>query len=163
KLAGGARFAGIYSPPVDAIRRAGSRIAPIPCPAPAVTGLTRIWAVSSMLDTTAYRRHWRRLAAAASGASAEHDPRGCDGTRRARRPDHADAGLMEGDARGFRVALVAGELLNGTTGVDVLATLLQEDWGAIQLPAADYPGAVAGPLLEQVAEQTDEFARHGYR
>lgn len=70
---------------------------------------------------------------------------------------------MEGDARGFRVALVAGALLNGQTGVDVLAVLQQEDWGAIQLPAAEYPDAVAGPLLEQVAEQAEEFARHGYR
>jgi hypothetical protein len=70
---------------------------------------------------------------------------------------------MEGDARGFRVALVAGELLNGETGVDVLAVLQQEDWGAIQLPASEYPDHVARPLLEQVAEQAEEFARHGYR
>jgi hypothetical protein len=41
--------------------------------------------------------------------------------------------------------------------------LQQEDWGAIQLPAADYPDDVAGPLLEQVAEQSEEFFRHGYR
>ena len=32
----------------------------------------------------------------------------------------------------------------------------------IQLPAADYPDEVAGPLLEQVAEQAEEFARNGY-
>ena len=70
---------------------------------------------------------------------------------------------MEGDARGFRVALVAGELINPAGGaVDALAVLEQEDWGAIQLPAADYPDEVAGPLLEQAAEQAEEFARHGY-
>jgi hypothetical protein len=70
---------------------------------------------------------------------------------------------VEGDARGFRVALVAGELLNPAAGgVDALAVLEQEDWGAIQLPAADYPDEVAGPLLEQAAEQAEEFARHGY-
>ena len=70
---------------------------------------------------------------------------------------------MHGDARGFRVALVQGELLNpGAGGVDALAVLEQTDWGAIQLPAADYPDEVAGPLLEQVAEQAEEFARHGY-
>jgi hypothetical protein len=70
---------------------------------------------------------------------------------------------MEGDARGFRVALVAGELINPPDGaVDALAVLEQEDWGAIQLPAADYPDAVAAPLLEQAAEQAEEFARHGY-
>ena len=71
---------------------------------------------------------------------------------------------MDADARCFRVALVAGELLNPAAGdVDALAVLEQEDWGAIQLPAADYPDEVAGPLLEQVAEQAEEFARHGYR
>lgn len=70
---------------------------------------------------------------------------------------------MEGDARGHRVALVAGELINpGAGAVDALAVLEQEDWGAIQLPAADYPEEVAGPLLEQAAEQAEEFARHGY-
>jgi hypothetical protein len=71
---------------------------------------------------------------------------------------------VEGDLRGFRVALVASELLNPPAGgLDALAVLEQEDWGAIQLPAADYPDAVAGPLLAQVAEQTEEFVRHGYR
>jgi hypothetical protein len=70
---------------------------------------------------------------------------------------------VEGDKRGFRVALVAGELLNPTDGqVDALAVLQDEDWGAIQLPAAEYPDEVAAPLLEQAAEQADEFARHGY-
>jgi hypothetical protein len=70
---------------------------------------------------------------------------------------------MEGDARSFRVALVTSELINATNGIDALAVLQQEDWGAIQLPAADYPDDVAGPLLEQVAEQSEEFFRHGYR
>jgi hypothetical protein len=70
---------------------------------------------------------------------------------------------MDGDARGFKVALVQGELLNPGSEVDALAVLEQENWGAIQLPASDYPDAVAGPLLEQVAEQAEEFARHGYR
>lgn len=70
---------------------------------------------------------------------------------------------MDGDARGFRVALVAGELLNPRDGaVDALAVLEQEGWGVIQLPAAEYPDEVAGPLLEQAAEQAEEFARHGY-
>jgi hypothetical protein len=70
---------------------------------------------------------------------------------------------VEGDARSFRVALVTGELLNAATGLDALAVLEQEGFGAIQLPAADYPDDVAGPLLEQVAEQSEEFFRHGYR
>jgi|SRR5437763_7473536 len=70
---------------------------------------------------------------------------------------------MTEDARGFRVAIVAGELLNPTGGaIDALAICQEEDWGVIQLPAADYPDAVAEPLLDQVAEQTEEFERHGY-
>lgn len=70
---------------------------------------------------------------------------------------------MDTDARGFKVAIVAGELMNPEAGgLDALAVLEQEDWGAIQLPAADYPDEVAGPLLEQVAEQAEEFARNGY-
>lgn len=70
---------------------------------------------------------------------------------------------MEGDRRSFRVALVASELVNPDPGgVDALAVIEQEGWGAMQLPAADYPDEVAAPLLDQVAEQTEEFARHGY-
>jgi hypothetical protein len=70
---------------------------------------------------------------------------------------------MDGDERGFRVALVAAELVNPLPGaLDALAVLEAEGWGAIQLPAAWYPDDVAAPLLEQVAEQADEFARHGY-
>jgi hypothetical protein len=70
---------------------------------------------------------------------------------------------MEADARGFRVALIAAELVNPRAGgVDGLAALQEAGWGAIQLPAAAYPDDVAGPLLEQAAEQAEEFARHGY-
>jgi hypothetical protein len=68
-----------------------------------------------------------------------------------------------GDARGFRVALLSAELVNPAAGgLDALAVLERLDWGAIQLPAVDYPEAVAAPLLEQAAEQAEEFARHGY-
>jgi hypothetical protein len=71
---------------------------------------------------------------------------------------------VEGDARSFRVALVTSELLNARAdGIDALGVLVALDWGVVDLPAADYPDAVAGPLLDQVAEQTEEFARHGYR
>jgi hypothetical protein len=68
-----------------------------------------------------------------------------------------------GDARGYRVALIADELVNPQArGVDGLAALEAAGWGAIQLPSGDYPDEVAGPLLELVAEQTEEFTRHGY-
>ncbi len=70
---------------------------------------------------------------------------------------------MDADERACRVALVASELLNpDADGVDALAVLERERWGVIQLPAADYPDEVAGPLLEQVAEQAEEFVRNGY-
>jgi hypothetical protein len=75
---------------------------------------------------------------------------------------------VEGDERGFRVALVTAELLNPPPGgLDTLAVLAEEDWGVIQLPGSDYSEEVVAPLLEQVAEQVaeqaQEFARHGYR
>ena len=70
---------------------------------------------------------------------------------------------MDTDARGYRVALIADELVNPRgRGIDGLAALEAAGWGAIQLPSASYPAEVAGPLLEQVAEQAEEFARHGY-
>jgi hypothetical protein len=71
---------------------------------------------------------------------------------------------MDVDERGFRVAIVADELVNPTgEGVDALEVLREADWGAIQLPPAWYPPDVAGPLLEQVAEHVEEFARHRYQ
>ena len=58
---------------------------------------------------------------------------------------------------------MAAELVNpGPGGLDALAVLEAEGWGAIQLPAAWYPDDVAAPLLEQAAEQAQEFAAHGY-
>jgi hypothetical protein len=70
---------------------------------------------------------------------------------------------MEGDERSFRVALVAAELVNPPPGgLDALAVLERAGWGVMALPADWYPDDVAAPLLEQVAEQVDEFARHGY-
>jgi hypothetical protein len=67
------------------------------------------------------------------------------------------------DRRSFRVALVADRYLNPPKGkLDAVPILLEAEWGAIQLPADDYPSAVAAPLLEQVAEQVEEFHRRGY-
>jgi hypothetical protein len=68
------------------------------------------------------------------------------------------------DKRGFRVALVADELVNpAADGTDALEVLRDEDWGVIQLPPAWYPADVAAPLLEQTAEHVEEFSRHGYQ
>jgi hypothetical protein len=70
---------------------------------------------------------------------------------------------MDGDERSFRVALVAADLVNPAPGgLDALAVLERMGWGVMALPADWYPDDVAGALLEQVAEQVDEFARHGY-
>jgi hypothetical protein len=61
------------------------------------------------------------------------------------------------------VALVADTFVNPGSGtLDAIAVLLEADWGAIQLPAASYPREIAAPLLELVAEQTEEFHRRGY-
>ena len=67
------------------------------------------------------------------------------------------------DLRSYRVALVADRYLNPAKGVlDAVPILLEAHWGAIQLPADDYPSTIAAPLLEQVAEQVEEFHRRGY-
>jgi hypothetical protein len=67
------------------------------------------------------------------------------------------------DRRSFRVALVADRFLNPPPrGLDVIPILLEAGWGVVQLPADVYPPEVALPLLEQVAEQAEEFHRRGY-
>jgi hypothetical protein len=70
---------------------------------------------------------------------------------------------MKRDARSFRVALFADQFVNPPPGgIDGIAAAAQAGWGVVQLPADDYPAAVAQRLLFEVAEQADEFARHGY-
>jgi hypothetical protein len=67
------------------------------------------------------------------------------------------------DARSFRVALIADDLVNPPSdGWDGLSVLAEEGWGVIQLPPVSYPNRVAVRLLEQIAEQTEEFLRNGY-
>jgi predicted secreted protein len=78
KTDGGARCPGVYSPLVEEIRAKGWRLEQMPCPELAFTGLNRFWAVKEQLDTTAYRRHCRRLAAAVAGAVEVHVRRGDD-------------------------------------------------------------------------------------
>jgi len=70
---------------------------------------------------------------------------------------------MEADRRSYRVALVADRYVNPTPGgFDALAVFLTAGWGALQLPGDEYPPEVSRPLLSEVAEQAEEFHRHGY-
>lgn len=70
---------------------------------------------------------------------------------------------MERDARSFRVALMADRYVNPPPGgIDGIAAAAETRWGVVQLPADDYPAATAQRLLFEVAEQAEEFARHGY-
>ena len=68
-----------------------------------------------------------------------------------------------GDERSFRVALVADRYVNPPAGgLDGLAVLAAAGWGVMQLPDDAYPAEVARLLLAEVAEQVEEFSRHGY-
>jgi hypothetical protein len=70
---------------------------------------------------------------------------------------------MKPDERSFRIMLVADGYVNPPPGgLDAVAVAAQTGWGVMQLPAGDYPPEVAGPLLAEVAEQVEEFSRHGY-
>jgi len=70
---------------------------------------------------------------------------------------------MKPDERSFRIMLAADRYVNPPPGgLDAVAVAEQTGWGVMQLPADDYPAEVAGPLLAEVAEQVEEFARHGY-
>ena len=67
------------------------------------------------------------------------------------------------DARSFRIALVADRYLNPAPGgLDALPALTAAGWGVMQLPDDAYPAEVARLLLAEVAEQVEEFSRHGY-
>ena len=70
---------------------------------------------------------------------------------------------MKPDERSFRIMLAADRYVNPPPGgLDAVAVAAEKGWGVMQLPADDYPPEVAGPLLAEVAEQIDEFSRHGY-
>jgi hypothetical protein len=70
---------------------------------------------------------------------------------------------MKPDERSFRIMLAADRYVNPPPGgLDAVAVAEQTGWGVMQLPADDYPPEVAGPLLAEVAEQMEEFSRHGY-
>lgn len=71
---------------------------------------------------------------------------------------------MEPDERSFRIALTADRYVNPPPGgLDGLAVLAEAGWGVMQLPAEDYPAAVAQRVLAEIAEQVREFSSHGYQ
>ena len=70
---------------------------------------------------------------------------------------------MNGDARGWRMALVPDSLINPREGIraalpDALGVLTNCGYGVLQLPP---PGA-HGLLLAVIADQVAEYAHHGY-
>jgi hypothetical protein len=70
---------------------------------------------------------------------------------------------MKPDERSFRVAFVADRYVNPPPGgVDGLAAAAEAGWGVMQLPAPDYPAEIRARVLAEVAEQAEEFSRHGY-
>jgi hypothetical protein len=70
---------------------------------------------------------------------------------------------MKPDERSFRIMLAADRYVNPPPGgLDAVAVAEQTGWGVMQLPADDYPPKVAEPILAEVAEQMEEFSRHGY-
>ena len=70
---------------------------------------------------------------------------------------------MRPDQRSFRIALIADRYVNpAPRGLDALPVLAEAGWGAMQLPADDYPADVSARVLAEVAEQAEEFSRHGY-
>ena len=62
KVCEGARYRGVVSPVVEALRRRGYLLVQLPCPELAFAGARRWWAVYEQYDTPAYRAHCRRLA-----------------------------------------------------------------------------------------------------
>jgi hypothetical protein len=70
---------------------------------------------------------------------------------------------VNGDARGWRVALVPDALINPNTLAraalpDALAVLEAGGYGVLQLP----PPGQHGLLLAVIADQVAEYAHHGY-
>jgi hypothetical protein len=71
--------------------------------------------------------------------------------------------VIDGDARGFRIALADDVYVNPPAGgLDGLAVLDEAGWGVMALPATEYPAEMTGRILADVAEQVLEFHRHGY-
>ena len=102
KVCEGARFRGVVSPVVEALRSRGYTLLQLPCPELAFAGARRWWAVYEQYDTPAYRAHCRRLA-------------------------QAIAPLIEGHIRNGDEVILIG--LDGSPSSGVRFTSTQRDWG----------------------------------
>ncbi|HEX3846760.1 MAG TPA: hypothetical protein VHV81_05215 [Steroidobacteraceae bacterium] len=102
KVCEGARYRGVVSPVVEALRQRGYQLLQLPCPELAFAGARRWWAVYEQYDTPAYRTHCRRLAQAIAPLIEQH--------------------LRRGD----EVILIG---LDGSPSTGVRFTSTQPDWG----------------------------------
>ena len=64
KVCEGARYPGVASPVVEALRKRGYQLQQLPCPELAFAGVRRWWGVYEQYDTPAYRSHCQQLAKA---------------------------------------------------------------------------------------------------
>jgi predicted secreted protein len=102
KVCEGARYRGVVSPVVEALRSRGYILLQLPCPELAFAGARRWWAVYEQYDTPVYRAHCRRLALAI-------------------------APLIEGHIRNGDEVILIG--LDGSPSSGVRFTSTQRDWG----------------------------------
>lgn len=72
KVCEGARYPGMVSPVVEALRRRGYELLQLPCPELAFAGVRRWWAVYEQYDTPVYRSHCRSLARAIAPLIEKH-------------------------------------------------------------------------------------------
>ena len=133
KVCDGARYRGVVSPVVEALRRRGYILQQLPCPELAFAGVRRWWAVYEQYDTPAYRAHCRRLA-------------------------QAVAPLIEDYiGRGDEVILIG---LDGSPSSGVRFTSSQPDWGGRPNRPQDDSNVVPRPGIF-IEELEAELARRG--
>jgi predicted secreted protein len=133
KVCEGARYPGVASPVVEALRSRGYQLQQLPCPELAFAGVRRWWAVYEQYDTPAYRNHCRQLA-------------------------KAIAPLIEGFIRrGDEVILIG---LDGSPSSGVRFTSSKPQWGGRPNRAEDDWDIVEKPGI-WIEELEAELARRG--
>ena len=133
KVCEGARYRGVVSPVVEALRSRGYLLLQLPCPELAFAGARRWWAVYEQYDTPAYRAHCRRLA-------------------------QSIAPLIEAHLRrGDEVVLIG---LDGSPSTGVRFTSSKPDWGGRPNRPDDDWNIVARPGV-WIEELEAELKRRG--